>query len=63
MVLEEPLSHSSLPVTWPSPQPVQSVEQLNLVSPLLHTPSPQNGPTTVLVVQLVVQVEQENGGL
>ena len=63
LVLAAPSSHCSPVSIRPLPQPVQSVGHVVLVSPLPHVPSPQNGPTTVLIVQLVVQVEQVFGGL
>jgi hypothetical protein len=62
-VLNAPSSHSSVPSRMPLPQPPQSSGHVVFVSPLLHALSPQNGPTTVLIVQLVVHVEQVSGGL
>jgi hypothetical protein len=41
---------------------VQSSAQLVFVSPLLHCPSPQYGPTTALIEQLLVHVKHAAGG-
>ncbi len=62
-VFDDPSSHCSVPSTMPLPQPEQSVGHDVFVSPLLHEPSPQNGPVTMFVVQLVVHVEHVFGGL
>jgi hypothetical protein len=47
----------------PLPQPEQSAGHDVFVSPVSHVPSPQYGPTTVSIVQLVVHVEHVFGGL
>ncbi len=62
-VLAAPLSHCSPLSILPLPQPTQSAGHEFFVSPFAHTPSPQYGPVTMFVVQLVVHVEHVSGGL